>query len=375
MSPFYESYPKHGKSELLSFLFERQEAPELKPSKYFVACSGGLDSMVLMDLFAEWIRLQRPDPVLVVLHVNYGLRGLESEGDADFVQEQAKLRGLECRLLKVEAGRQAKSGIQDWARQIRYDWFASQCGPQDKVLLAHHEDDLIETILMRVVRGSGLSGLQGMKRLEGLYWRPFLGMSRKDIEEIAGREKILHREDSSNAKLAYSRNRIRKQILPELEGMFPGSGKNLKELARAGQEWSKFYAGIFAQLPEPTTAEAWRSLGFYPAAQWLLTKIRNEWEVKDVGRAWLEMVYQSLIDGVNTVVQLDPHLQVRLSQGQFQLERVKALSSTRWQQYAKELTKTGLSALLSKDSRLATEGTSAVDSEGNEQVNKDVWKL
>ncbi|MBC7658745.1 MAG: tRNA lysidine(34) synthetase TilS [Chitinophagaceae bacterium] len=361
MNSFYETPILLPREELAHFLFAD---PARGAQKFWIAASGGLDSMVLMDLFASWARTQNL-PV-EILHVNYGLRGEESEGDAVFVERQAKLRSLPFRVLKVEAGSQPSTGIQNWARHIRYDWFARTAGVNDKVLLAHHLDDHVETILMRIMRGSGLSGLEGMKCEQGIYWRPLLKLSQKVLQEIAAREKIPHREDSSNAKLDYSRNRLRKIILPEMEEMFPGAGRNLKDLAEAGQEWSRFYGKIFADYPEPTTPGAWRDLGFHPASQWLIHKAKMEQWAKDMNRRWLESVYKGLIEGASTVLQLDPEHQVRLQQGRVSFERKAKSVSPRWQQYGQELTRAGLSALLSSDTQLE-----ALVDAGLEQPEKD----
>ncbi|MBC7532166.1 MAG: tRNA lysidine(34) synthetase TilS [Oligoflexus sp.] len=357
------------REELYRFLFGSIEDLKPKADKYFLACSGGLDSMVLMDLFASWASDHQVSAE--VLHVNYGLRAEESDGDEAFVIEQAKLRDLKTRVLRVDKATHPLSGIQDWARQIRYDWFATLCDSHNKVVLAHHEDDQVETILMRIVRGSGLSALQGMKCIQGVYWRPLLGLSRTYIQEIAQREKIPHREDSSNAKLDYSRNRIRKLILPNLEEMFPGTGRNLKELAEAGQQWAQFHDRILDDLDEPTDAVAWQNLGFYPASQWILNRMRRENWAKEMSRSWLETVYRGLIEGANTVVQLDPEHQVRLRQGMLTLERVVLPSSPRWQQFAKELKQVGLAALLSEDSRL--ESVLELDASSEMQDNKGIF--
>lgn len=367
MNAFCERHPMPSREELYRFLFGSIEDLRPKADKYYLACSGGLDSMVLMDLFASWAKEQ--ERVAEVLHVNYGLRADESDGDEQFVIEQAKLRGLKTQVLKVDKQTHPTSGIQDWARQIRYDWFATLCDSHNKVVLAHHEDDQVETILMRVVRGSGLSALQGMKCIQGVYWRPLLGLSRTYIQEFAQREKILHREDSSNAKLDYSRNRIRKLILPELEEMFPGAGRNLKELAEAGQQWARFQDKVLLDMDAPTSAAAWENLGFYPASQWILNRMRRENWAKDLSRSWLETVYRGLVEGANTVVQLDPEHQVRLKQGTLTLEQGFHPSSPRWQQFAKELKQGGLAALLSEDSRLEA----VLDASSEMQDNKDIF--
>ncbi|RYZ53058.1 MAG: hypothetical protein EOP07_18510 [Proteobacteria bacterium] len=211
--------------------------------------------------------------------------------------------------------------------------------------------------------------MQGMKSIQGVYWRPFLDLSRNSIQEIAQREKILHREDSSNAKLDYSRNRIRKLILPELELMFPAAGQNLIELARAGQQWANLHERVLPRLGlEVKSPEDWRSLGFYPASQILLQRMREENWAKDISRSWLETVYQGLIDGANTVIQLDPDHQVRLSKGGLTFEQHRQSLSPRWQQYAKELTRTGLAAHLSPDTRLEADLDASSEMQDNEDI-------
>ncbi|RZA17387.1 MAG: tRNA lysidine(34) synthetase TilS, partial [Proteobacteria bacterium] len=223
-----------SRAELSDFVFGSREDISQKDDTWFLACSGGVDSMVLLTLAADLVK--RRGQALVVVHVNYGLRGDESNADADFVAEAASRLTLPFHLLKAPANPKGGVGIQSWARQLRYDWFHSLAGPRDKILLAHHRDDLIETILMRIMRGSSLHGLMGMKRCEGRLFRPLLDCPRSLIEEFARAEGISYREDSSNAKLDYSRNRLRHSILPELQAMFPGAGQNILELAQSGQE-------------------------------------------------------------------------------------------------------------------------------------------
>jgi hypothetical protein len=114
--------------------------------------------------------------------------------------------------------------------------------------------------------------------------------------------------------------------------------------------------------------EDWQNLGFYPASQILLQRMREENWAKDINRSWLETVYQSLIDGANTVIQLDPEHQLRLSKGRLTFERHTQTLSPRWQQYAKELTRTGLAAHLSPDTRLEAD----LDASSEMQDNKDI---
>ncbi len=329
------------------FLFGSLEDLCQKAGKIFLAVSGGLDSMTLMDLFSEWSQQRLP---VEVLHVNYGLRGGESDGDESFVREESARRGLVCRVLKVDPGTQPDAGIQDWARQIRYNWFQSLAKPDDKVVLAHHEDDLVETILMRVVRGSGLAGLQGMSVNQGIYWRPLLSQTRSELERIARARGIPYREDSSNAKLDYSRNRIRKIVLPELEHMFPGAHENLKHLAQMGQEWSRYHTRLFAETPLPATPEAWRDMGFHPASAHILAKFEQAKWAKKVTRKWLERVYEGLSAGIVTTLQLDSRHEVKLESGRLTLRTRSGEVSARSRQFSQELSRRGPSARLSPGS-------------------------
>lgn len=337
-----------------------QDLVSVKDNEYplFLACSGGLDSMALLHLAASYakscgIRLE-------VLHVNYGLRGSESDGDALFVEETADRLKLPFHLLKAGSNPKGTVGIQAWARQLRFDWFEKMTKAGGKVLLAHHRDDLIETILMRIVRGSSLQSLMGMQKREGRYLRPLLDYSRQTIQEYVQREGIAYREDSSNARLDYSRNRLRHMILPELESMFPGAGRNLLELAKSGQEWTEYFETSIKTREAPETASDWKDIGFYPASQWIVSSLgeflNEEFSATKPSRAWLESVYEALCSGTTTVLQMDEGVSLELSGGQFRFTRSLARSvSSRWLQYKDELTKSGLASRLSPGARLDLE--------------------
>lgn len=190
----------------------------------FVACSGGVDSMLLMhmlDRLARSCNWHAP----IILYVNYGLRGEASDADERLVQEQAKARQLTCYVRRLEPSDHPKSpddsGIQQWARELRQTWFASHLRDGDVLALAHHQDDLAENILMRLGRGTGLR-LAGMSRYKPPYWRPLLDHNKETIRKEASRQKVSFREDESNDKLVYSRNYVRWKVIPELKQRFPG---------------------------------------------------------------------------------------------------------------------------------------------------------
>ncbi|RZA11892.1 MAG: tRNA lysidine(34) synthetase TilS, partial [Proteobacteria bacterium] len=327
-----------------------------KQSIWFLACSGGVDSMVLLTLASDYAK--RHDQPVAVVHVNYGLRGEESNADADFVAEAAARLALPFHLLKAPANPKGGVGIQSWARQIRYDWFHSLAGPNDKILLAHHRDDLIETILMRIMRGSSLHGLMGMKRCEGRLVRPLLDCPRSLIEEFARAEGISYREDSSNAKLDYSRNRLRHSILPELQAMFPGAGQNILELARSGQAWSDYFQRSIGLVGEPQCPSDWKDLGFYPSAQFIVSELdrflNDQFSATKPSRHWLQALYEALVSGAHTIFELDMQTEVKVSGGQFAFQHKdrRITPSARWAQYERELTKSGLISRLSPGSTL-----------------------
>ena len=205
----------------LTFQFKKHiddRFPELRKDRVLLACSGGVDSMVLLNLLlAEGIR-----PALA--HVNYGLRGAESQKDADFVASIARQEHLELHLSTAPAFDLAGNrSPQLWAREFRYAFFEKLMDRYHypAVLTAHHADDLWETFLINSIRGSGLKGLRGIPEKENRRWRPLLPFSRDEMEAYAEAQQIQWREDQSNAQDKYLRNFIRNQISPRLRERIP----------------------------------------------------------------------------------------------------------------------------------------------------------
>ncbi|HRD51667.1 MAG TPA: tRNA lysidine(34) synthetase TilS [Flavobacteriales bacterium] len=205
-----------------------------------VAVSGGIDSMVLLHVLR---RLGHP---CSVLHVDHGLRGAESDADRCFVEEHCRREGIPFRWKKVDAGAHAKSkglSIQMAARELRYGFFAAMRKELPlKTALAHHADDAVETLLMHLMRGVGVSGWSTIPPVSGVCVRPLLAVDRQAIEAYATEHGISFREDSSNADPKYMRNRVRHELLPLMESMRPGAKramargvKTLRELERAGE--------------------------------------------------------------------------------------------------------------------------------------------
>ncbi len=191
-------------------------------NKIIAAVSGGADSVVMLDLLA---REQEAFGLTVIVgHFNHQLRGSESDGDEQLVAQRAVHYGFELyveRANTAEFARHRKLGIQEAARQLRYDFFDKLLVSSgfDKIATAHNADDNAETILLNLIRGAGVQGLSGIPvhRNDRKIIRPMLFAERSEIEEYAREERLTFRDDSSNAKDYYTRNFIRHNILPPIK--------------------------------------------------------------------------------------------------------------------------------------------------------------
>lgn len=182
-----------------------------------VGVSGGVDSVVLLDVLSK---LQGKLGIrLAIAHVNYGLRA-ESNKDNEFVKVLVEKYGLPFFEKKVKL---SGSNIEEKARDIRYDFFneISRQEKIDKVAVAHHKNDLVETFFINLSRGSGLTGLVSMKPKNGNLIRPLLFAARKEIESYAKENRLKFVEDVTNKDLTIKRNLVRHKVIPEFEKMNP----------------------------------------------------------------------------------------------------------------------------------------------------------
>lgn len=196
----------------------QKQFPMLKDMKTLVATSGGLDSMVLVCLLHK---LKFP---IAIAHCNFQLRGKESDEDADFVEQFAKENEIpffKTTFQTEEYAFKNKLSIQLAARKLRYDWFNEVLKNENYqyTSTAHHLDDQVETFLINFTRGTGLDGLTGIPSENEKIVRPLLPFSREEIENYAKENKILWREDSSNASDKYFRNMLRHDVVPVLKNL------------------------------------------------------------------------------------------------------------------------------------------------------------
>lgn len=225
----------------------------VKPnSALLVACSGGADSAALTD--ALWQLEKECGYKITVMHVEHGIRGQEALDDADFVKNFCEKQGIKfvCKHVKApEYALQNGLSLEDAARRLRYkELFAyADAAECDYVVTAHQADDQAETVLMQLLRGSGTAGLGGMQTETGRLVRPFLFVQRSEIEAYCRERWLQFCNDSTNEDVRYTRNRIRKELLPYLEKSFNPrvitALGNTAQLARADNDFAAYYAQIF----------------------------------------------------------------------------------------------------------------------------------
>jgi len=192
----------------------------IENTSVLVAVSGGVDSTVLLDCLVKLKDGLSLD--LTVAHLDHGLRGSSSREDAEFVRRRANELELESIVERRPVGEVtegSQSSLEATAREVRYDFLseAADRAGAEFVALGHNRNDQAETILMHLIRGTGLRGLAGMKEVKGPYIRPLVRCSREQILEYARQAGLDYREDETNQDTTYFRNKIRHQLIPDLE--------------------------------------------------------------------------------------------------------------------------------------------------------------
>ena len=191
---------------------------DIPSKKFLLAVSGGADSAVLSHLFrVSGFEFQ-------IAHVNYHFRGEDSNLDQKVVEDFCKKNNIKFHLKDVsEEEKSQMKSLQNWAREIRYNFFFNLLEKEnlDFIVTAHHLNDELETFIINLSRGSGIKGLSGIPKNENRILRPFLTFSKSEIYAFAEENNIDFREDKSNQKDDYLRNKIRNQIVPKMVEVFP----------------------------------------------------------------------------------------------------------------------------------------------------------
>jgi tRNA(Ile)-lysidine synthase len=234
----------------------------LKPGmRLAVGLSGGADSVALVRVLAA--RSGELGLVLHAAHLHHGLRGTEADGDLAFCRDVAAKLGLPFHEARVDTAAEAradrKSGkpaetIEEAARRLRYQWFRRLMSeiPLDAIATAHTLDDQAETVLAKFLRGAWTEGLAGiapkLEGPEGMIVRPLLAATRAEIEAYLGGLGQEWREDSSNRHLSFTRNRIRHELLPLLEGWNPRLREHLAQMAAIARDEEAWWQAELARL-------------------------------------------------------------------------------------------------------------------------------
>lgn len=216
-----------------------------------VGLSGGIDSVALLHILVQLRKEGQPDFQLSALHVHHGISLFADEWD-DFCHDACKQMDVAYSCLRVAVERSSKDGLEAAARRARHEVFAA--ADADWLMLAHQRDDQAETLLFNLLRGSGIAGVAAMRELNGRLLRPMLTISRGEIEQYAQLHQLDWCEDESNADTRYSRNFLRRSIIPALTLRFPATTKNLAAAA-----------GRFAEAHDMLNELAIADLGDVPA--------------------------------------------------------------------------------------------------------------
>jgi tRNA(Ile)-lysidine synthase len=203
----------------------------IKPDgRILLAVSGGIDSMVMADLFL------RSGYKSGIAHCNFSLRAKESDKDEELVRIYSANHNIPFFTTRFETKLYAKDNgisVQMAARELRYTWFEQirQENSYDYIAVAHNLNDNIETLIINLIRGTGLAGLSGMRIVNNRIIRPLLFATRQDIIDYSARHHIRYREDKSNADTRYTRNKIRHLVIPVLKEINPSIEATLNETA------------------------------------------------------------------------------------------------------------------------------------------------
>lgn len=207
---------------------------------FILAVSGGADSISMLHAF-KYLNLR-----ILVLHCNFSLRGKESDMDEQFVKRFCESYGITHSVRKFDTTGYAKTqgiSIEMAARELRYQWFREVKAKKkmDYIVVAHHADDVAETVLINLCRGTGIKGLTGIKPVNEDILRPLLSCSRQDILKYIADYQLGYRTDSTNNSLDYVRNRIRHQVIPVFKEINPSYLETMTENCETLKETEEIF--------------------------------------------------------------------------------------------------------------------------------------
>jgi len=284
-----------------------------KNSKIVLGISGGPDSVFLLEFFVKL--QQKYNLQLIIAHVNYGLRGKDSDKDQELVEEMAQKHSIEMFVFDPfptfpsKRDRSELKFSENYLRDLRYNFFEKIRKDYgfDSIAVAHTLNDQVETFLMRVIRGAGLKGLSGMKYKTNKIIRPLLEISKPEILLYLDKTHMTYRTDKTNKQNFFFRNKVRNKLIPYLEKNF---NPNLKKtIATSVNSISEDY-DLISQLSKnnlPEILSVKKLLKLHPALQKriLLEKIKEKKSnLKDIESAHIFEILKALksTKGKNQIV-------------------------------------------------------------------------
>lgn len=225
-----------------------------KNSKVVLGVSGGADSIALLNV------LHDAGHQVIVAHCNFHLREDESMRDEEFVKNMCEERGLiydSIHFDTIKHAAQYSLSIEMAARELRYKWFEElrQKHKAEAIAVAHHQDDSVETVIMNMIRGTGIKGLTGIEAKVGYIIRPFLCVTRSEIDEYMQETGLGHVEDSTNSESIYTRNIVRLDIMPYMERINPSAKHSIHRTMTYLKQVKNIYYTYIAKAKKSVLAD------------------------------------------------------------------------------------------------------------------------
>lgn len=249
--------------------------------KVIVGVSGGADSMALLH------GLRKIGSDVIAVHCNFHLRGSESERDMEHVLNYCKNSGIHCEVLHIDVDSyriEFGGSVEMACRKLRYEEFQKilMSKNADRIAVAHNANDQAETVLLNLMRGAGVAGMRGMISDNGVILRPFLGISRSEIESYLLSEGIKYVTDSTNLSSDYRRNFLRNEVIPLLETRWPNAGESICRTSRNMASDEKILEYVERSILSPDDDSLpYESIGDSPDIAWIIRRYAKRYDASD----------------------------------------------------------------------------------------------
>ena len=276
-----------------------------------VAYSGGIDSQVMLNL--AYRLKEKLSFNLIIIHVNYNLRGEDSINDELFARSMAKKYNIEIYVKEIKPNSYDGKNIQLEARNDRYNFFKELYDKKiyDYLLIAHNKDDLAETIIYRMIKGAGTNLYKSLREKKSYILRPILNFYRKDIEVYAKNNNLEHREDYSNKKNYYARNKIRNLIIPMLEEINTKAKDNIISFSKRIYKETYFLRKTVNKLYKENISNNNKSLNIEKIKN-INTAFKQKIVIKFLAKNNIEITEKRVLEILKIIKSNKPNIKLRL---------------------------------------------------------------